>query len=343
MRSRRALRTGSFAAAIVVPWGVLASGLALGDAAPVHLIYERGPGAEQCPDETALRADVAARLGRDPFVEEGARTVVARIRKVGAELRATIELRDEGGTKGVRTLSGAPDCSELSSALALAVSLAVDPIAATTPKPEPSASTSASSPPSSPSVAPTPSASGAPTVPRPVVIVAPRPEPPPRDLGGPRVAIGVHGALGVVPTTTFGATAAFGWVAPTWSVDLEGRRDLPATAAVGTGTATASVLAVSIVPCLRRGLFAACALGSFGALQSTGEGLPVNRTDTAPWIVAGVRGALEVPIARAFTIGVAFDLITPIVRTTYRIDGRDAWTTPAVAGSLGIRVGAHFP
>ena len=36
-------------------------------AASARLVYVRGPGAEECPGEEALRAAVGTRLGYDPF------------------------------------------------------------------------------------------------------------------------------------------------------------------------------------------------------------------------------------------------------------------------------------
>lgn len=36
-------------------------------AASAHLVYVRGPGAEECPGEHAIRSAVGARLGYDPF------------------------------------------------------------------------------------------------------------------------------------------------------------------------------------------------------------------------------------------------------------------------------------
>ncbi|MGZ6064231.1 MAG: hypothetical protein ACXWVM_17645, partial [Polyangiales bacterium] len=100
--------------------------VAIGDAPPTKLVYERGPGAESCPDEAAMRVEVAARLGRDPFVDQGARTVVVKIKREAGTFRGTIELLDaKGAPAGTRTLSSASnDCKELASALSLAMAIA---------------------------------------------------------------------------------------------------------------------------------------------------------------------------------------------------------------------------
>ena len=67
-------------------------------AAPAHaepagrLVYDRGPGAEACPDEMALRRAVGARLGEDPFDPRLSRTFRLTIAIAGARLRGVVEL-----------------------------------------------------------------------------------------------------------------------------------------------------------------------------------------------------------------------------------------------------------
>jgi len=94
-----------------------------------RLTYARGSGAEACPDETAVRQAVAARLGYDPFFPSAEKTIVARIVRTKDELRATVELVDEHGLmRGVRELkASAGQCGELVATMALAISIAIDP------------------------------------------------------------------------------------------------------------------------------------------------------------------------------------------------------------------------
>src|SRR5260221_407237 len=63
----------------------------------VRLVYLVEAGAQGCPDEGAVRRSVAARLGYDPFVETGGRTVRATLGERGRWLRASIEITDENG------------------------------------------------------------------------------------------------------------------------------------------------------------------------------------------------------------------------------------------------------
>lgn len=314
---------------------------ALADAPPAKLVYERGPGAEACPDEAGLRRDVAARLGHDPFVESADRTVAAKIVKDGAKLRATIELKDATGkVTGARSLESKQlDCKELAAAMSLAITLAIDPLAGSAPpKPSASASESASAPPPPP-----PSVSvTAPPPPPPSATVPPPPPPPPPALEGLRVSLGAFGGIGFAPSANLGFVAAVGYRARRWSLELEGRRDLPSTAEVGAGTATSSILGVSIVPCLVRGPLGVCALLSFGALQASGGDVVTPRSDTAFWAAAGIRLAAEMPLWGPLAIGVHADGLAPFVKTTLRLNGEDVYSTAAVAGAMGLRFVVHF-
>jgi len=98
------------------------------------LVYLRSGTAESCPDRAALRQAVARRLGYDPFFGAAPYTVVAEVSGNGSELRARARLLNESGiVLGNRELSGTgTDCAELLASLALAISLTLDPMAATT-------------------------------------------------------------------------------------------------------------------------------------------------------------------------------------------------------------------
>ena len=103
------------------------------------LSYVRGQGAEQCPDEARVRQAVAARLGYDPFVAWAKTTVHAQIVREGSLLRGRLFLADaENRARGSRELTAPADrCDELVAALALAISIAVDPMQASRGVPAP--------------------------------------------------------------------------------------------------------------------------------------------------------------------------------------------------------------
>jgi hypothetical protein len=93
-----------------------------------ELSWVRAGGAESCPAPSAVRAAVAARLGRDPFTRDAAVSfeVVVERRTSGWAARIVAQGTDQGA--GSRELaSDAPSCDSLAEAVALAIALAIDP------------------------------------------------------------------------------------------------------------------------------------------------------------------------------------------------------------------------
>ena len=58
------------------------------------LVYLRGPGAEQCPGEAAIRGAVSSRLGYDPFFAWARDTLFTEIDRSGDAFRAVVKLVD---------------------------------------------------------------------------------------------------------------------------------------------------------------------------------------------------------------------------------------------------------
>ncbi|MGO9830375.1 MAG: hypothetical protein ACLPJH_09555 [Myxococcaceae bacterium] len=129
----------------MTPWpgrALLASGAlflpSLGGAATTahhshaSLDVTRGAGAHGCPSEKELRRAVSSILGYSPFDANARRRVSAVLSASGGTFHARIHLRDTRSHKslGVRELSASgPTCEELGSAMALAIALAIDPLA----------------------------------------------------------------------------------------------------------------------------------------------------------------------------------------------------------------------
>jgi hypothetical protein len=143
------------------------SGAATGETPPrkpptqVVLDYRRQAGAEGCPSKPELESEVRDILGRSPFARKAPRTVRCVLRADDGGLAARVQLVDgrSGRVLGVRELSAAgPGCEELGGAVALAIALAIDPLArpprppaaptvtATPPKPPPAAAAAPTSP-----------------------------------------------------------------------------------------------------------------------------------------------------------------------------------------------------
>ncbi len=86
-----------------------------------------------CPDQLQLRSATVARLGYDPFVASAPSTLYATFSRTNRGLRGEIKLddpsRENPGTRQIESISG--DCAELGKAMALAISIAIDPLRAT--------------------------------------------------------------------------------------------------------------------------------------------------------------------------------------------------------------------
>src|SRR5262245_23079712 len=75
-------------------------------AASARLVYLRGPGAEQCPAEDAVRAAVRARLGYDPFFTWARDTLFLEITGSGHAFRTVIKLvADDNRQRGARDIA----------------------------------------------------------------------------------------------------------------------------------------------------------------------------------------------------------------------------------------------
>ena len=82
-----------------------------------------------CPDQAQLRSAAVARLSYDPFVMNASSTLYATISRTARGLRGEIRLEDPAGKSGahqIESISG--DCTELGKAMALAISIAIDPV-----------------------------------------------------------------------------------------------------------------------------------------------------------------------------------------------------------------------
>jgi hypothetical protein len=316
----------------------------------VRFEYARQEGAAACPDPAAIQAGVAARLGYEPFGERGGDLVRATIHKTGRGLEARIEMLDEGGgLKAERTLlSHQRDCAELASSVELAISIAIDPFRLDTAPPaterrEPAPEATSLSG-TGPSAA---SAQGGPVAGPSVASVAQEPvapSTPGRPLSG-RVEAGLLGAMGTAPAAAPGFSAGVGIRRGDVSLALEGRADLSASTSlpIGGTSASTSLLLASLLPCAHFRMLATCALVSAGALRAAGHGLRDARTVTLPYLAAGARLAIAIPLTTRLSLAIHGDLTTPLIETRVEVDGAAVWTSPVLAFALGAGMAAHFP
>lgn len=98
----------------------------------VRLSWSRLDGAGACPDSRWARDNVRRRLDRDPFAEQGRRSLEVVLAREGSEWVARLLVWGPGGARlGLRRLvSREPRCQAVAEAAALAVALTIDPRAA---------------------------------------------------------------------------------------------------------------------------------------------------------------------------------------------------------------------
>jgi hypothetical protein len=307
-----------------------------------RLVYGRTPEAQACPDESALRHAVAERLGYDPFVVAARTTVVAEIFVDSGRLKARVNWMEGGTTLGSRELvSDDGDCDELVAALALAVSIALDPMATGAPE---TTEVTPPAPPANDEAFPaweTPT-----TAPASPVADVPRPRHGGRtphalglELGG-----GAHVLTGGLPAPSEGFSLfARLRPAPWWSLALEGRIDLPVerNAIGGSGVVEAWSWGTVLVPCGQFRFAAACALGELGEIIGKGKGVSSPRQERAFTAALGARALLTWPLAGSWGFEAHADVLASLSRTELGLNDSSVWRAPAVAGLFGAGVFAR--
>jgi hypothetical protein len=310
----------------------------------VALSYERGAGAETCPDQAELEATVASQLGYAPFDPHAARHVSVRLTRRGSALVAEIVSTNGAASKRRELSSTTRDCAELSRAVALAMSVAIDPLVLTRDPTSPSASASTSSAPLA-SGAPPASASAPPPPPAPTEPPKAPPPPAPADTS-PAWHLGAalypYVAFGALPGTTFGGAISVRARHQFLRAELAVDGDLPVTTSFLGASARTSYAGAGLSLCVADRLFA-CAMGTTGRFAGNGEGIAVPRSD-ATW-VAAVGGALgaEFPVGGGVAIGTREELLVNARRASFAVDGQTLWRAPTAQAHLGLVVSAELP
>lgn len=289
------------------------------------LEHERRPGAEACPDRDTLIRLVTTQLGADPFVsrERARRQLRVTLRPSTRGLEAQLELSTlTGAALGQRTLSSTgTDCRELTDALVLAISVALDPAAAAIVKPA-----------APPVVTPAPPASP------PTVLVAPTIEPARRWL----LALGGLVSWGEAPSVLPGLVveARFRW---TWlSVGGGVEVGFPMRARFELGQVTTSRFTGSVIPCAHWRWVSGCVRVAAGALTLGGERLDDAVTSTLFYATTGLRLALDVPLGERLVLRASAETGTPLTRYTASVGGVQVWTAPWVYVHGGVGVGLRL-
>jgi hypothetical protein len=334
---RRSARTAVFATAAVTT---------------VTLSYTSAKSATSCPDENTFRGLVAARLGYDPFVSAGVRALAVDFERRGNEVVGRLDLSTDGDARSMqRTLrTGADDCFELATSMALIVAVAVDPNAltgSTPPPPTPEPAQPAPPPTKKPK-------SDAPAATAPAPIEPQEPDRPKRSESNLRFGLGALLTGGVVPAHSAGVRAGVGLDFGTWLVQAEGAfvsagsRENPE----GRGEVSAFAIAGSLAPCvdpIDADDFGVelCAVASLGALRSTAKG--VTRAAATTTLLANLspRVATIVMFSDVLGFGIAAEAPLALSRAHLYIDDdgvrNEVWAQPSVGFILAASLVASIP
>jgi hypothetical protein len=326
-----------------------------------RLVYARmGALASACPAEVVFRAAVRERLGYEPFFPWAPQTVAIEISENGVRLRARLRLiGDDGIVRGARDMDGSSgECAELVNSLALATSIALDPMAAA----ESRASPGSTSPGPQPSDRPSeqhddPEAVGLQNGARqrppkdqrsPIVTAEDTVRPPMERRKLPtRVALSVRaGALvsvGIAPSPAVGGRIG---VLARWHVVALGaelRADVPnaVSSALG-GRADVQFYGGALAPCITGRVLAGCALVLAGALRTRGVGVANAQDETNGYLAAGLRVEAMLGLTPRLDLVLNIDgqkTLTPV--DVYLHDER-VWATPPVSVATGATLDFHF-
>ncbi|WP_438014804.1 hypothetical protein WMF18_28445 [Sorangium sp. So ce315] len=325
---------------------------ALGQAPPggAGLSYTRGPGAEGCPDEQALRDVVAAQLGgTDPFVDGGGRQVEVVLAREGRRFLGEIALYDAGGRRlGGQELTS-PSCGALVEDVGTALAIALRPArAARAPAPPPPASSEpapleATCPPA-PEASPRAPAPAPPCPPcHPAAPARPAERPGP-SLAWPRLQVGLGALLadGIAPAPAVGFSASVGARWEAFSLSLEGGWHLP----VATEPYRGRIYGVSwvggaVVPCGHVAWFFGCGLVTAGRVRHFGM-LNVVREAWWPHAGLGLRGGVEVPFSYHLAARLTGELVANLVRPTLHLHGGQSFSVAGTSKAGVLHIVASF-
>lgn len=320
--------------------------------------YERGRGAQSCPDEAQFREAIRSRLGRDPFVSEGQHAVRASLRQRGAWFELALDI--DGASRAVR----ARRCEDAVRAASLTVSIALDPELALGIAPSranTSAGTSATRepPPAMPpgvreGAADPTSAIDLERAPR-VVLWDPEWRPAHEaDLRVTEVAFSMGARVGLAPglgqslaRPAFSLAIGRRW--GSWLLSAETTADLPG--AIDDRERQASVSATVWTGALSlcrfaRGAIApfVCARATGGVLIAQGRGYVTDATAVLPLALAGLRVGVDVALSRAWAVRFSLDGELAAVRPSLVVDGDRAalFESPLAVVSPAFAVRAWY-
>jgi hypothetical protein len=158
-------------------------------------------------------------------------------------------------------------------------------------------------------------------------------------------------ALGLAPVASVGSAPSVS-VGGALSIDarlgallagVEGRADLPASAAVGAlGRVESSLVAGSLFAGARQGPIFFGVVGSVGRLVATSTDVAVSRDKEALYLGAGVRVGVGIPLAERIEARLRADVLATLHRHVLEISGQPAHELPFASANLSAGLAVRF-
>ena len=279
---------------------------------------------DACLTRDALIQRIAARLGRDPFVNEApTKLTVAVEPDSNTGSRAALLT---SSVAGARRFSG-PTCESLTETVALALVLVIEPFGHTA-KPAPL-----------PGVLPPKPAPSAVQV-----LTVPEREAPPAKPVVETLDAQVSGTLspGVFPTLGPGVELRVQAVAHIWSVGVDVTLMPPLSAPLKEGAVEAGGGWLGATGCLHFNVFEGCLVGRVGLAWFQGQQLP--EASGAPAIVGtvGLRLGVQWPQDTKVYGALSGDLALALKRVHLEVAGTEVWASPPVSGRFTAGIGIRF-
>jgi hypothetical protein len=327
---------------------------------------------------------VRARLGYDPFFSWARETLIIELTGAGGGFDVTLQLIGEDNRRqGAREMAiRQSDCAAAVDALALTISLAIDPATIIGNTPAPGGPAAPSRPPetstdqSSRSAASAPSAldaaadapgvashagasavgsrtdagTGASHVDTSVIAAdgSRTPGASHAEDGPPvqfQLGLGVQGALGRAPVAAFGGLVFGSLRWRTLALDVQAGADLPATGAadaMGPVRVQSWLLSGAIVPCFRVGPFFGCGVASGGLLTATSVGATHPSRDSGVWWALGPRAGVELPLSPRLSFRAWCELLWVPTPDWLDLNGERIFSFPSISGAIVFAVDWRF-
>lgn len=291
-----------------------------------------------CPDEAALRDDVARLLGRDPFRAEAERRFVVRWHRLPDGMAADLTVVDAGAERGARRLVSAPgECPALHRAIGLMLALALDPLRLAEPLPAAvvEAPIAAAPPADEPPIDASPIDASP-------IDASPTDASPTEAPTTPGVALsgrlGLGATWGITPDLGVGGALGARIGGSRFAVGVAARGVLPSATAFAGGEVQAALLGLSLDGCAALGPVELCALAIGGWQPAGGDGFVDEADLDALYLAGGLALAAPIALDTRWGLRPVLEVLAPITETRLRIGDAEAWRTPAVNGAAGIEL-----